>query len=1232
MKMRELTPAQRGMAELQGFYRDTAITTLCGVVLFDALLERKAFHEAFLYVLSDNEAFSLVFTQKDRKIYQYVKDMEAEVAFKSFSSIKEARDYCVQDGQIPFEINGERMYRALHFEAEGRTGFLLSASHMITDAWGYTLFARQVYEAYVAISSGEEPERSEGRYTDYITKSEEYMSSSSYEADLEFWKERYGKGIESSTMGRDTGKGASSVRYSKLLSGELSSAINRFVEENRISPATVFESLMLLYLARTNRDSERITIGVPISGRSRAIEKKTAGCFMSTLPLTVEVGRDDTLRSVCDRVYKTHRELYRHRKLPYSDIARVIRDTTGYSGRIYDVMVNCHNSRTMIPAETEWLSNGSSEVPFALIVDDRDDSAYYRLTVEYRTGCFDGEEEIELIVKRLQYILEQLVSSPDLPVRELSLLPEEERKLLEGFNDTSRDLEDIRVEEAFRRYAASHTDDTALVFHGTPYTYGMLDTMSDAMALFLQKAGLRRGDIVPIVSVRDPLLIVAMLAVMKAGGTYMPVSPDYPLQRIGQMVSSVSSKIALTLGFDDDLEAFGVHSYDMRDIDLTPSSEVPSSGSSPADICYMVFTSGSTGKPKATAVTHRNVINYCTRNDLNVAGGIIKDKGTIVSVTNIVFDIFVTESILSLVNGIRIVLADDDEALYGGRLASLIREQGVDILQTTPTKMRSFLIGGNRDLLRGIKTLILGGEELASSLLSDLREITNADIYNIYGPAETTVWSSFKLMGDTDITIGRPIANTGIRILGEDMTPMPVGIEGEIVISGEGVGVGYPGNPELTFERFIEDLPGGRMYRTGDMGYIRPDGDIVFCGRRDNQIKLRGLRIEIGEIECKMTSLDGVDLSAVKCIKDKLETPMLLAYYTSSSVTEKEMRTYLQESLPSYMVPHRIIKIDRMPMTGSGKIDRKALPEVSLDCASDRAVTPPSNDDERILCQVLSSVLKLPFVGIDDDFFELGGDSLSAMEFVSLAGDAGVAVDVRDIYTHRTVRALVSASSSREDQPCTSYPLERTSSDIAFWRRISSLILKTYDVRIEGLENIKEGRKYIFCPNHESMADPLFVWTALSDKIDIKDACTIAAKEFMEDLSARRIFKVTGGIPVDRKGDAAPAIDMAIRALKGDMRYLLIHPEGTRTRTGRMGEFKKGASYIARKTGVEIVPVYIGGAGVIFPVGSRYPRRYDHKNMRKYPLTVKFGSPLSCDGKSDEEITRAIKERITDMM
>ncbi len=1230
--MRELTPAQRGMAELQGFYKDTAITTLCGVVLFDALLEREAFHKAFAYVLSDNEAFSLVFTQKDRRIYQYIKDMEAEVAFKSFSSLKEARDYCVKDGQIPFEINGERMYRALHFEAEGRTGLLLSASHMITDAWGYTLFARQVYEAYVAISSGEAPERSEGKYSDYITKTEEYMSSASYGEDLKFWKERYFKGIESSTMGRDTGKGASSVRYSELVSEELSASINRFVLENRISPATVFESLMLLYLSRTNRDSKRLTIGVPISGRARAVEKKTAGCFMSTIPLTAEVGEDDTLREVCARVYATHRELYRHRKLPYSDIARVIRDASGYSGRIYDVMVNCHNSRTMIPAETEWLSNGSSEVPFALIVDDRDDSAYYRLTVEYRTGCFDGEAEIRLIVKRLQYILEQLVSSPDTPVRELSVLPSEEKELLEGFNDTARDIEDIRVEEAFRRYASSHAEDIALIFHEKSYTYKMLDDMSDNMASFLLEKGLQRGDIVPIVSVRDPFLIVAMLAVLKAGGAYMPVSPDYPLQRIGQMVSSVSSKVALTLGYDGDLNGFGVRSYDMKDIaaKLSPCEMPPLS--SAEDICYMVFTSGSTGQPKPTAVTHHNVMNYCARNDLNVAGGIIKDKNTIVSVTNIVFDIFVTESILSLLNGIRIVLADDDEALYGEKLASLIREQGADVLQTTPTKMRSFLIGGKRDLLRGIKTLILGGEELTSSLLSDLRSITDADIYNIYGPAETTVWSSYKFIDSTKISIGRPIANTRISIVGEDMSLRPVGVEGEIVISGDGVGVGYPGHQKITSERFLEDPKGGKMYRTGDMGYIRPDGDIIFCGRRDNQIKLRGLRIEIGEIECKMTSMEGVDLAAVKCIKDKLETPRLAAYYISSSVSEREMRAYLQESLPSYMVPHRIIKVDTMPMTGSGKIDRKALPDVSFDTFSGRSVTPPSNDDERILCQVLSSVLKLPVVGTDDDFFELGGDSLSAMEFVSLAADAGISVDVRDIYTLRTIRALALSASSKEEDHGIIYPAERTPSDISFFKRISSLILKTYDVRVEGLENIKEGSKYIFCPNHESMADPLFVWTSLSDRIDIKDACTIAAKEFMEDIATGRIFNVTGGIPVDRTGDAAPAIDMAIRALKGDMRYLLIHPEGTRTRTGRLGEFKRGAAYIARKTGVEIVPVCIRGAGVIFPIGSKYPRRYDRKNMRKYQLTIRLGSPLICDGKSDEEITKAIKKRITDMM
>ncbi len=1235
-----LTPSQIGMASLHEFYSDTSVATLCGVVIFEEQFPADLIDDAIRSVIRRHDALRLRITRVDGTYIQTISDYEDEdVEHVFLESEAQTEEFGLKEGRRIFDTNGEKMYHFTVLDLPDRTAVCVSSSHIITDSWAYSIIVREVYSYCMAVREGREPAKEVLSYLNYINRTLGYTSSSVQKDDISFWEDKYKDGISTGSIGhiKDQDYKIDSSRYSTYISREVSEKIKAFISSEKSSVSVIFESAVLIYLARTSNVSRNVTIGTPVLGRSGVAEKETIGMFMSTIPLSVDVESDQSASSLCDAVSKTHRSIFRHSRLSHDEIARSIRSSCGYSGRLYNVLVNYQNSRTDVPSESVWFSNGYTEVPLAIHLDDRDGNDRIRMLIDHQLEAW-SEEEIVLLGKRIEHIIDQFVTNPGIKIKDISLLPEEEQDYLtKTFNNTNVSYrKDICVHEAFEEYAKANTKRTAVKFKGKDYTYGDLSRMSDSLAACLKEKGIGREDTVPIISIRSIYTIVAMLAVLKTGASYMFISPDYPLSRISYMTDIVEAELVLCCGYNCEFK----EAIDLDAFDYSYKEFIREDRSDVSDVCYVMFTSGSTGKPKALCISHQNVMNYCACNDFNICGAIIKrEEGCILSVTNIIFDIFVTESILALLNGIPIMLADDDQVMSGKALSELIRE-GADIIQTTPTRMRSYLLDKDfKESISRLKAVILGGEALPESLAASLLKETDAKLYNVYGPAETTVWSTLSRVEDKEITIGKPVANTKVYIMDEDMSLCPIGIEGQIVISGDGVGKGYINNPELSAEKFVRDpwAAGNTMYLTGDMGYLGADGSIIFCGRRDGQIKLRGQRIETGEIECAITDYEGVDLAAVVLRTGDNDKQFLAAFYTSSvDLSEAELKEYLVAKLPGYMVPGRIVRLEQMPLTASGKTDRKSLPEVSFCDDRQNEYVEASTEEEKRLCQIARDVLKISEVGVSDDLFELGMDSLAAMDFVSSAADKGMDITIKELYSARNIRQLALAVSSAEDQSEPSkdhakYPMKLKPSDRVLYKLISFITRHIYRFEVEGLENISPDSKFIFCPNHASMADPLWVWTALGKKLEPADIATMAAEEFLESRFTRKIFRINGSIPVDRRGDFSGSLKRAEEVIKNERQYLLIHPEGTRTRSGELGEFKKGAAVTALASGVAIIPVYIKGAGDIFPVGRRFPKIYDFKNRRKFPLKICFGKSIPADGQSAEELTEAIKKRIEQM-
>lgn len=1231
MEKFNLTPAQRNIDDMQRFYSGTAISVLCGAVIFDEKLEPKLLLQAAKLVIKRQEALRLRFCVENGRTVQYVSsEGGGNITFAEFADENALRSYCNTQAKLPFSGDGE-MFRMTVFALPEKTGIMLCTSHLIADAWTYSVLAHDVYKIYGQLSSGENADIEVQSFTSAAERRNSEKALEKRRDDLHFWVEKYADGASPTPVKtyRREETDASAERNTVIIPHDISAAVKSFCKGKDVSEAVVFEAALMIYLSKINGNRSSVTIGVPVLGRSGAKEKSTAGMFISTLPLTVDIG--ESTDGLFKKISDGHRDIFRHRDISLGEILHGIKSKTDGSGRLFDAAFSFQNARTDIPAKTEWFGNGWLEVPLSVHIDDRDSLGSFTLTIDFRTAVFPQSSEVKLLARRFIHILKQVVSGKN--IGEISVLPDDESDMLiRRFNETSVDFaSDKCVHEAFSELAAKTPDRTALVFRGKSFTYAQLEEMSGALAAFLRDKGISRGDIVPIISGRKPYLIIAMLAVMKTGGAYMPVSPEYPPERIRFMLKNVGAKLALTCGADVDIsEEIRLESFDYSYVSDTAPVK-----SSPEDICYAIFTSGSTGKPKGTLISHRNVMNYCSANRFNVVGGILgEDIRSIVSVTDIVFDIFVTESILPLLNGITIYLADDEQAVSQRALGSLIEESGAQVIQTTPTKMRSYLFDENYlGYLSKLKAIILGGEEFPQSLCAKLKKLTNAKLFNIYGPAETTVWSTFAVADEADMTIGKPIANTRIYILDEALKPVPVGIGGEIFISGSGVGKGYLGEGKLTAEKFLPDpfFNGETMYRTGDMGIIRADGNIEFLGRKDFQIKLRGLRIELGEIENALCSFGGITNAAVVCRTDGRGEKYLAAFYTGAFADERELRGFLSERLPAYMIPNCFAHLEKMPLTASGKTDRKALPKVVF-APSEREYTAPQNDAERKLCIYAAKVLGIERVGAEDDFFELGGDSFSAMELTALAMQDGFAFTPKDIYIHRTARKLAAMEKPSEKRTDYSvYPMERTTGDRKLFAAFAKLSHSLYSFKVTGLERLRPNEKYILCPNHESDLDCMWVWTALGKTAKLDEVCALIAAEHLDKSVPRRVFRITGGIPIERKGDFAPALERALEVLTGEKRFLLIHPEGTRTRSGQLGKFKKGAALLSKKSGVKAVPVYIGGSGRIFPVYRNSPRLFDIEKLKKYSLTIEFGEPIDPKGKSSDEITEKLFRAVSEM-
>ncbi|MCR5685355.1 MAG: amino acid adenylation domain-containing protein, partial [Lachnospiraceae bacterium] len=897
-----------------------------------------------------------------------------------------------------------RLYDFVIVEFDDGSGAILSKTHhVISDAHAHYILVRALNDAYNGLKEGN-PELSWPQsYLPYLEEEDKYLESSRYRSDGEYWGKVVGDGFTPASLSRVSSTGIRKIqRTDNALKGKEQKALEKLAKSLNVSPYIIILTLVGIYSARYMRTS-RVSIGTAVGGRATLNDKNTMGIYVSTVPTVIDASEEKSFAQVCRETSASGRLNYMHYRYPYKEIQKLARDND-MSDILFQIFVSYQNLH-LEGLDASWFSPGLSQYPLSVHLTD-----YYggfHIIYDSQEGVFT-DIDIDHIHHALIEMLACAASNENITVADLPVMGSGELKEIVSFETPSDAKEDIAwdyrdVWSMFLEKAELYPDRLAVTTRRGSLTYGELKNRAQAVASYLTASGVKAGSIVAIELTRTEKIMICQLAVLSLGAAYLPLDPEFPKERIDYILEN--SKAAFIL--DDKKTDEALKSKGSKT--AAPKKKLKISEK---DACYVIYTSGSTGKPKGTVITQGNVYNYCRKHSRNVYGHIIdKEESTILSVTTISFDIFVTESLLPLINGMHVLLADEEEASMQDKLDALLSKHEADLIQTTPSKLSLLTSDENRTgFLKKVKWIVLGGEPMDVALLSRLKKYTDASVYNIYGPTETTVWSSVTAPLETEhVTIGRPIAGTSIYILDEKKRRMPVGAPGALYIGGRGVCAGYFKNPELTAEKFTSDpfAGEGMMYETGDYACWNQDGELEFLGRADGQVKLHGLRIELGEIENNISAYPQVTASAV-VMRGSGQRAVLCGFFTAGKkIDADKLRAFLSQRLTQYMVPSVLMQLDEMPYTNNGKIARNKLPEVTRD---EKTVKPVTKEEKALIADI-ADIIKADWIGMTTDLFTAGMTSLDAIRISAvLENKRGIRIAAKDILAARTPAEILKTS------------------------------------------------------------------------------------------------------------------------------------------------------------------------------------------------------------------------------
>ncbi|MDI6103000.1 amino acid adenylation domain-containing protein [Actinoplanes sp. NEAU-A12] len=922
----------------------------------------------------------------------------------------------------PFDLSTGPVLRATLIRRAPREHVLvLAMHHIVTDGWSTEIVTRELVAFYQSERAGRDAGLGElaVQYADYAVWQRGWLTGEVLDGQLSYWRDRLAD-LPSLDMPTDRPRPAVPTQRGTtretLLAPELRDALNRLARSERV---TLLTTVLAAYTALMSRytGQDDIVLGSVFSGRTRPGTEELIGFFANTLVLRTSTAGDPTFRQLLARTHETVMGAHFHQDLPFGRLVEELRPERDPSRNpLFQA------SFTLQHATVEAARVGDIEVEgypldlgtarFDLAVQLTEIPQGLRLWAEFSTELFDPDR-IERLFTHYDRILQAVTANPDLRLSELPLLTDQERdRLTAEWNDTGRRLptDDRCLHQLFEAAADARPEAPALRFEQDGATYRELDRRANQLAWALRAAGVGPEIVTGVLLERGPAIPAALLGVTKAGGAYLPLDPDHPPTRWETLLAEARSTVVVTTSARARALPAGVTAVCVDDPALAEHPEHrPPLTVRPDNLAYVIFTSGSTGRPKGVQVSHRSIVNFTTAvTELFRIG----DGDRVLQFANPAFDVSLFDFLSALCSGAELVQAPREVLLDPQRLTALMRDAGVTVADLPPAVLGLL----DPAELPALRTLFVGLEafpgELVNRWVSDTREFHNG-----YGPTEATVACIDHRCPnephDSMPPIGMPLANYRAYVVDRYGNPVPMGVPGELLIGGVGVARGYAHRPAQTAERFVPDEfgpPGGRLYRTGDLVRMRVDGNLEFLGRVDDQIKIRGLRVEPGEIEAALTAHERVAAAAVVAHGSGVEA-RLVGYLTTVDDGEldlDDLRRFLGDRLPGYLVPGTLMVLPELPRGASGKLDRKRLPAPDAGSAPVAAVA-PSTPTERMLADIWRDVLAIKGteLSVRDNFFAVGGNSLKITQLASRIRDAfGVSLDLRDLFTRCTIAEL----------------------------------------------------------------------------------------------------------------------------------------------------------------------------------------------------------------------------------
>lgn len=1023
VKYYNLTEPQKNIYLREEYYNGTSINNISFTYCINKDLDIDICKKVINKIIENNEGLRIQITKRNNDIVQYIKkyeyeDIEVESYFNK--EMIEIKNIMQHDAEIPFEFFDSKLYKIkICLLPRNRTGIYIKLHHIIADAWVTKILLKQFNELYNSFANKKEYISNTYTYIDFICKEENYFKSENYKRDKEYW-ENYLTDVPEAIQFKDVAikNESESIRFTKYFSIELSEKINEYCKEKNITPYSFFMSVYAIYLYKTLGKNE-FTIGTPLLNRKDYAEKQTVGMFVSTIPFIFRIDDNSNIEELIRKITVDIRNALKHQRYSYNAMLEYVRKNKEESGNLFNTILSFQNmkpDKEFIDYKYDhfWNFAGNQQSSFEIHISDYNDTGKYLLNLDFKKDLV-SKKEMGLIYERLECIIKNIINNENISIKDIEYIQLIEQLDLKFKYNKERGINyNANLIELFEKQVKNNPNKVALKFKDKSVTYNNLLNKVNVIASNLSKKGIKENMPVTLLLDRSIEMIASILAVLKLGAYYIPVDPNWPLERLKYITEDAKSNYIITNNSNyitDDIKTTWI---DINKIDKEIDIKLNTISNDLNRLAYVIYTSGSTGKPKGTLITNKNVI------------GLLESTNSLFMQTNndiwtlfhtYTFDFSSWEIYGCLLYGGTLVIVPKEVTTNPKEFLKLIIQEKVTILNQTPAyfykviEEEKRLVDENSKF--NLRLIILGGEAVHAEPLkywkNKYKEIT---IYNGYGPTETTI---FAIMGEithkdileNNIFIGYPLINYNIKIMDKNMKMLPFGCIGEICISGTGVCNGYLNNEKLTNEKFIINEDNGTVtYKSGDVGYIGLDGRIKYIGRNDNQVKIRGFRIEIEEIEKELLKCDGVSKAVVFPIEDENYTKKIVGFIeTKKENYTEEVIKQIRKNLTAYMIP-KLYQVNEFPLNDNGKVDRRKLLETIKDIKKE--IVKPNTDTEKELLKLISQVPKIEKISIKDDFFtDLGLDSLDIMKISTMIDNNNISI--QDINDNSSIETLAKA-------------------------------------------------------------------------------------------------------------------------------------------------------------------------------------------------------------------------------